>query len=74
MRQEFGRGPTAHGFRSSFRDWAAETTNAKWAAVEIALAHAAGNSVERSYFRSDMLADRRVLMQDWADYVDPLPF
>ena len=60
---------TAHGFRSSFRDWAAENTGASWAIMEMSLAHAVGGSVERSYARSDLLAKRRDLMQQWADFV-----
>ncbi len=64
-----------HGFRSSFRDWAAEMHPTLWAATELSLAHAVGSSVERSYFRSDLLDQRRDLMQDWASYVwDVLPF
>ena len=57
-----------HGFRSSFRDWAAEKSGAPWAVCESALAHTVGNSVEASYMRSDLLDQRRGLMQQWADY------
>ena len=57
-----------HGFRSSFRDWAAEQSGAGWAVCESALAHTVGNSVEASYMRSDLLDQRRGLMQDWADF------
>ena len=64
----------AHGFRSSFRDWAAEQSGASYDAIEMSLAHAVGNQVERSYYRSDLLDQRRPLMQSWADYLDPLPF
>ena len=49
-----------HGFRSSFRDWAAEKSGAGWAVCESALAHTVGNSVEASYMRSDLLDQRRV--------------
>ena len=60
-----------HGFRSSFRDWAAERTNYSREAIEMSLAHAVGGAVERAYFRSDLLDQRRELMQAWADYVAP---
>ena len=60
---------TVHGFRSSFRDWAAETTNAPHAVMELCLAHAVGSAVEQAYARSDLLAKRRVLMEQWAQFV-----
>lgn len=60
-----------HGFRSSFRDWAAELTDAPHAVMEAALAHTVHNQVEAAYARSDLLDRRRELMQDWADYVLP---
>ena len=47
---------TIHGFRSSFRTWASECTNAAHAAMELCLAHAVGSSVEQAYARSDLLA------------------
>jgi integrase len=59
-----------HGFRSSFRDWAAENTSATWAAMEMCLAHAVGSDVVRSYARSDLLEKRRELMDAWAEYLD----
>jgi integrase len=59
---------TSHGFRSSFRDWAAETTNFPREAAELALAHAVGDSVERAYQRGDLLEKRRKLMDAWAAY------
>ena len=58
-----------HGFRSSFRDWAAEQTSASHAAMELALAHQVGSTVEQAYFRSDLFEQRRELMQQWADYL-----
>jgi integrase len=61
---------TAHGFRSSFRDWAAESTHHEREVVETALAHAVGNAVEAAYRRGDMLAKRRRLMDDWARFCD----
>ena len=60
---------TVHGFRSSFRDWAAETTNAPHAVMELCLAHAVGSAVEQAYARSDLLAKRRALMARWAEFV-----
>ena len=60
---------TVHGFRSSFRDWAAECTSATYAAMELSLAHYVGNTVERAYARSDLLEQRRALMDQWAEYV-----
>jgi integrase len=57
---------TSHGFRSSFRDWAAEVTHFPREAAEIALAHSVGDSVERAYQRGDLLEKRRKLMDAWA--------
>ena len=57
-----------HGFRSSFRTWAADN-NVEWAAAETALAHRVGNSVEAIYIRTDLFDKRRGLMQQWADYL-----
>lgn len=57
-----------HGFRSSFRDWAAEQSGASWAVCESALAHSVGSGVEQAYMRSDLLDQRRGLMQGWGDY------
>ncbi|OYD85008.1 tyrosine-type recombinase/integrase [Azospirillum brasilense] len=59
---------TAHGFRSTFRDWCAETTNFPREVAEAALAHAVGNRVEAAYRRSDLLEKRRQLMDEWAAY------
>ncbi len=58
-----------HGFRSSFRDWAAEQTSFPRAVMEAALAHQVADEVEAAYFRSDLLEKRRDLMQHWADYI-----
>jgi integrase len=63
-----GRVATAHGFRSSFRDWASEHGYARDLA-ERALAHAVSNKVEAAYHRTDLLDQRRPLMQAWADFV-----
>ena len=64
---------TVHGFRSAFRTWAAEKTNADYATMELALAHAVGSAVERSYARSNLLAKRRRLMDSWAGYLSATP-
>ena len=58
-----------HGFRSSFRDWAAEETNHPREVVEAALAHVVGNQTEAAYARSDLFERRRLLMDEWADYL-----
>ena len=58
-----------HGFRSSFRDWAAEATNHPREVVEAALAHVVRNKVEAAYARSDLFERRRRLMDDWAAYL-----
>ena len=60
---------TVHGFRSTFRDWAAECTNAPHAVMELSLAHTVGSSVEQAYARSDLIARRRELMEQWAGFV-----
>ena len=59
---------TAHGFRSTFRDWAAEKTNYSRDEAEMALAHAVGDKVEAAYRRGDLLTKRQKMMQDWADF------
>ncbi|MDE2133830.1 MAG: tyrosine-type recombinase/integrase [Alphaproteobacteria bacterium] len=59
---------TAHGFRSTFRDWAAERTNYPREVAEMALAHAIGDKVEAAYRRGDLFEKRRRLMHDWANY------
>jgi integrase len=63
-----GMGLTVHGFRSTFRDWAAERTNFPNHVVEMALAHAIGDKVEAAYRRGDLFEKRRRLMEDWARY------
>ena len=64
------RGLTVHGFRSTFRDWAAERTNFPSEAAEMALAHAVSNKVEAAYRRGDMFEKRRKMMEDWAAFVE----
>ncbi|WP_170545342.1 tyrosine-type recombinase/integrase [Ruegeria arenilitoris] len=56
-----------HGFRSSFRDWVAETQNVPFEVAETCLGHVVGGAVERSYKRTDFLEQRRALMEKWAD-------
>lgn len=60
---------TAHGFRSSFRDWSAEATNFPRELAESALAHVFGSKVEQSYFRSDLLERRKDMMDEWASFL-----
>lgn len=59
---------TAHGFRSTFRDWAAERTNFPREVAEMALAHAIGDKVEAAYRRGDLVEKRRQLMDAWARF------
>ena len=56
---------TTHGFRSTFRDWAAETTDYPSEVVEMALAHVVGNKVEAAYRRGDLYEKRKGLMMHW---------
>ena len=60
----------AHGFRSSFRDWASEQTDHPQEVIEAALAHVVQNKVEAAYARSDPFERCRRLMDDWAAYLD----
>lgn len=60
---------TAHGFRSAFRDWAAECTNFSREVCEMALAHTIKNKAEAAYRRGDLLDRRRALMGEWAEYI-----
>ena len=64
---------TAHGFRSSFRDWAAERTHFPRAVAEAALAHVIPGKVEAAYLRSNLFDQRRALMNAWAAFVTPKP-
>jgi hypothetical protein len=69
--RRMGRADLAqHGFRSTFRDWAAEATGHPNHVVEQALAHTIGNAVEAAYRRGDLFAKRVVLMNDWASYLE----
>ena len=66
-------GLTVHGFRSTFRDWAAELTNFPNHVVEMALAHAIGVKVEAAYRRGDLFDKRKQLMAAWARYCQQKP-
>ena len=67
--RELGIPAVPHGFRSSFRDWAAEETDAPHAVMEAALSHVIRNQVEAAYARSDLFERRRVLMEQWAKFL-----
>ena len=67
--RENGVGCVPHGFRSSFREWAAECSDAPREVSELALAHVNADRVEAAYMRSDLFDRRRELMQAWADYL-----
>ena len=67
--REQGIAAAPHGFRSSFRDWAAEDTDHPREVIEAALAHVVQNRVEAAYARSDLLERRRTLMDEWARYL-----
>ncbi|MCY4641443.1 MAG: tyrosine-type recombinase/integrase [Gammaproteobacteria bacterium] len=64
---------TVHGFRATFRTWASECTNADHAVMELSLAHTVGSSVEQAYARSDLLAKRRRLMDQWGAFATGTP-
>ncbi len=63
-----GRRITAHGFRSTFTDWAAETTSYDFKVYDKALSHAESSQTVAAYLRGDMLAKRRPLMNEWATF------
>ena len=66
--RDMGETVTAHGFRSSFRDWVSEETQFSGDLAEAALAHAIPNKVEAAYRRGNLLEKRRGLMNSWADF------
>ena len=68
LNQITGTSATVHGFRSSFRDWAAERTSFPREVAEMALAHAIPNAVEAAYRRGDLFEKRRRLMEAWAEF------
>ncbi len=66
--KRMGVDATVHGFRSTFRDWAAECTSAPREIAEMCLAHEVGNAVERAYRRTDLFDKRRDLMDQWGRF------
>ncbi|MEH6789646.1 tyrosine-type recombinase/integrase [Parasphingorhabdus sp.] len=72
MLRDSGRSETVHGFRSTFRDWAAEKMpTIPYAVAEMALAHTVGTATEQAYLRSDLRELRRTLLDAWAYYAAP---
>ena len=69
MLRDLGIGAVPHGFRSSFRDWAAECTDAPREVCELALAHVNRDRVEAAYRRSDLFERRRALMESWSAFL-----
>ena len=67
--RELGVGTVLHGFRSSYRDWAAECWDAPRDVCELALAHVNSDRMEAAYRRTDLFERRQLLMQEWAAYV-----
>ena len=67
--KELGIAAVPHGFRSSFRDWAAERTNARQDVIEACLAHTVRDATVAAYARSDLFERRRRLMDDWGGYL-----
>jgi len=67
--RDLGIGAVPHGFRSSFRDWAAECTDAPREVCELALAHVNSDRVEAAYRRTDLFERRRALMEQWAAFL-----
>ena len=67
--RDLGIPAVPHGFRSSFRDWAAECSDVPREIAEHALAHVIGSAAELAYRRTDYFEKRRALMQAWADYI-----
>ena len=67
--RELGLDAVTHGFRSGFRDYAAEQTHTSHAVMEAALAHSIKDKAEAAYARSDLFEKRRSLMESWAQYL-----
>ena len=67
--RDLGIGAVPHGFRSSFRDWAAECSDAPREVCELALAHVNTNAIEAAYRRTDLFERRRVLMEQWTAFL-----
>ena len=70
LMRDLGLEAVPHGFRSSFRNWAGECTNAPREVMELSLAHTVRNKVEAAYNRTDLFERRRTLMDQWASYLD----
>jgi integrase len=64
---------TTHGFRATFKTWAAERTNFAREVVEAALAHVNGDKVEVAYQRGDLFEKRKMLMSAWAEFCAKTP-
>ena len=69
--RRMGHNVTAHGFRSSFRDWCGDCTHYPREIAEAALAHSIGNATEAAYRRGTALEKRRELMDAWSNYLEP---
>ncbi len=69
LMKDLGIDAVPHGFRSSFRVWAGESTNHSREATEMSLAHAIQNKVEAAYQRSDLLDKRKIIMSDWSAFL-----
>lgn len=70
--RRMSREEVPHGFRSTFRDWAAERTNYPREVAEMALAHTIGNAVEAAYRRGDLFEKRARMMAEWAKFCDTI--
>lgn len=68
--RRMGRDVTVHGFRSTFRDWAAERTNFQGEVAEAALAHVVGDKVEAAYRRGELFEKRQRMMEAWSSYCE----
>jgi integrase len=73
QRRELSVEAVPHGFRSTFRTWAAEQTNFPDEIRKVASGHAVGDAVKEAYQRTDLLAKRRDLMELWANFLDISP-
>ena len=71
LMKDMGQDVTVHGFRSTFRDWAAERTNFPREIAEMSLAHIVGDATERAYQRADLLTKRKAIMDQWAAFCEP---
>jgi integrase len=72
-RMEWRGKTTMHGFRSSFRDWAAEMTSVPFGVAEAALAHVVGDATQQAYLRADLYEKRKKLMADWQKFITTPP-